>query len=268
MDLHFEAYGHGRGEPLIILHGLLGSADNWHSVGSKLAPSLQVFSLDQRNHGRSPHSFEMDYAVMAEDVRHFIKSQGISEAFVMGHSMGGKTAMQLALGHPMVVRKLIIVDMSPRPYSPRHREILARMLSLDLSHFQTRQQMEAALAPAVDDLSTRRFLLKNAVREDSGGFRWRIGLEEILQNLPQLTAAVSSDRPFEKPALFIRGEKSDYLFEDDWPLIQRLFPQASLQTIRGAGHLVHVEETELFVKSVLEFLLQAAQRGISRISKP
>ena len=256
MDLHFEAYGHGRGEPLIILHGLFGSADNWHAVCSKLAPSLKVFSLDQRNHGRSPHSPDMDYALMAQDVLHFIQSQGISEAFVMGHSMGGKTAMQLALLHPSVVRKLIVVDMSPRSYSPGHREILARLLALDLSHFQTRQQMEAALAPAVSDLSTRRFLLKNAVREDSGGFRWRIGLEEILQNLPQLTAALSSDRPFEKLALFIRGEKSDYLLEDDWPLIQRLFPQASLQTIPGAGHLLHVEETELFLKTVQEFLFR------------
>src|SRR5690348_16572379 len=118
MHLHFEAYG--RGEPLIVLHGLLGSADNWHSVCSRLAPPLKAFALDQRNHGRSPHHPAMDYAVMAADVGEFLQTQGISEAFILGHSMGGKTAMQLALSHPEVVRKLIIVDMAPRGFAPRH----------------------------------------------------------------------------------------------------------------------------------------------------
>lgn len=254
MQLHFETYG--RGEPLVILHGLLGSADNWHSVCSKLAPNLKVFALDQRNHGRSPHSFEMDYVLMAEDVRDFIQTQGLTDAFVMGHSMGGKTAMQLALLHPDLVRKLIVVDMSPRADSPRQRDILARLLSLDLAHFQTRQQMEAALAPAIPDAPTRQFLLKNAVRQGSGGFQWRIGLHQILQNHLRLIEAVSSDCTFAKPALFIRAEKSDYLSEKDFPSIKELFPQGRLETIPGAGHLVHVEKTEAFVRAVLEFLIQ------------
>ncbi len=254
MKLHVATYGHG--EPLVILHGLFGSADNWHSVCQRLAPHLRVFALDQRNHGRSPQSFEMDYTVMAEDVGEFLGEQGLAEAFVMGHSMGGKTAMQLALLHPALVRKLVVVDMAPRPFEPRHRQILQRMLALDLSSFHSRLEMESALAPAIPDRATRQFLLKNVVRTDAGGFRWRIGLEQIAKNQPRLIQAVSSDRRFDKPALFIRGEKSDYLLPEDLPEIQELFPQAFLRTIAGAGHLVHVEQTELLLKAVLEFLSQ------------
>lgn len=253
MQLHHEAYG--QGEPLIVLHGLLGSADNWHSVCKSLAPHFKVFALDQRNHGQSPHSSTMDYALMAEDVGHFIQSQNLAGAFVMGHSMGGKTAMTLALVQPAEVRKLVVVDMAPRSYPPRHRQILDAMLALDLAQFQSRREMEAALAPAIPELSNRQFLLKNATRDLTGRFHWRIGLREISQSYPRLAQAVTSDRPFEGPALFIRGERSDYLREDDFAAIQTLFPQARLQTIPGAGHLVHVDQTELFVKSVQEFLL-------------
>src|SRR6266568_8494129 len=130
MDLHFEAYG--RGEPLIILHGLFGSLENWRSISERLAANFRVFALDQRNHGRSPHSFEMDYRLMADDVRRFILTQQIAEALVLGHSMGGKTAMQLALLHPTAVRKLVVVDIAPRSYPPHHDKILAGVLSLDL----------------------------------------------------------------------------------------------------------------------------------------
>lgn len=255
MELHFAAYG--QGEPLILLHGLLGSLDNFHSVSLKLSAQLKVFALDLRNHGRSPHSSEMDYTLMAQDVRSFLERQGVPDALVLGHSMGGKVAMQLALLYPESVRKLIVADIAPHRYPPRHQKILTGMASLDLGHLQTRKEMEAALAPAVPDLGTRQFLLKNVVREGLGAFHWRIGLKEIIQNYLPLTEAVTSDRAFHKPTMFLRGEISDYLVPEDMHSIRRLFPEARLETIPGAGHLLHTENPARFVKSVQDFLLNS-----------
>lgn len=252
MNLHFESYG--QGEPLVILHGLLGSADNWHSIATKLASHFRVYTLDQRNHGHSPHSSEMDYSLLAQDAHDFIKSQGLADALVLGHSMGGKTAMQMALLYPRQVRRLVVVDIAPRGYAPRHWSMLQAMASLDLAHSRTRSELESALAPVVADLSTRQFLLKNAVRTETGHFDWRIGLRQIIQNYSRLTEALNGERPFDKPTLFIRGQKSDFLFESDLPDISRLFPRARLRTIPAAGHLVHVQNAEAFLKVVLEFL--------------
>jgi pimeloyl-ACP methyl ester carboxylesterase len=252
MQLHFEAAG--QGEPLIILHGLFGSLENWRPMSKRLAEHFKVFALDQRNHGRSPHSFQMDYALMAEDVRDFLTAQSLKDACVLGHSMGGKTAMQLALSHPDLVRKLVIADMAPQRGFGRHEKMIEGLRALDLARFETRKEIENALAPAVPDLSTRQFLLKNIARKTEGGFSWKIGLEEIHQNYGRLTEAIDSSAPFAKPALFIRGETSDYLLEGDWPSIQRLFPQAALRTIPGVGHLVHVENEQAFYELVTQFL--------------
>ena len=251
MRLHFEAAGHG--EPLIILHGLFGSLENWRPMSRRLAEHFKVFALDQRNHGQSPHSFQMDYPLMAEDAQHFLTAQGFGDTYLLGHSMGGKTAMQLALSHPDSVRKLVVVDMAPRQGLGRHERIIEGMRSLDLPRFQTRKDIENALAPAVPDLSTPQFLLKNIARGSEGGFSWKLGLEEIHLNYGRLTQAIESSTPFSKPALFIRGETSDYLLDDDWPVIQRFFPQAVLRTIPGAGHLVHVEKPQAFYELVTEF---------------
>ena len=169
--------------------------------------------------------------------------------------MGGKTAMQFALLYPELVRRLIVADMAPRRYSPRHAKIIVGMLSLDLNRFESRKDMEAALAPAVPDIVTRQFLLKNVVRVDETGFRWRIGLEQIRSNYARLLEPVTSDRPFDKPALFIRGATSDFLTETDFPLIQSLFTQATMETIPEAGHLLHVQKPDLFVKFVQDFLV-------------
>jgi esterase len=252
VDLHFETYG--RGEPLIILHGLLGSLENWRSISARLAAHFKVIAVDQRNHGRSSHNSAMDYLLMAEDVRDLMDAHKFSDAFVLGHSMGGKTAMQLALLHPAAVRRLVVVDIAPRVYAPRHEKIINSMLSLDLRQFQSRKEMEAALAPAIPEVATRQFLLKNVAHDSSGGFRWKIGLAEIKQNYPRLTEAVTGEKPFRNPTLFLRGEKSDVLLESDFASIQHLFPRARLQTIAGAGHLVHAENPDGFMQAVLEFL--------------
>lgn len=255
MQLHFQTYG--RGEPLIILHGLLGSLDNWHSTSQKLAEHFQVWAVDQRNHGHSPHSPEMSYAIMAEDIRDFMQAHGVARAHLLGHSMGGKTAMQLALLHPKRVTKLIVADIAPRAYSPRHDRMLAGLLALDPAAFASRHEMEAALAPWVADLATRRFLLKNVARA-GGGFQWRIGLREIHRNYGRLGAALTGERPFAGPALFLRGEQSDYLRETDLPLIRALFPRAQMRTIPHSGHLLHAENPAAFLEAVMGFLGRTA----------
>lgn len=255
MQLHFKESGQGRA--VILLHGLFGSSDNWHPIALRLAESFHVFAVDQRNHGQSPHSDAMNYSLMAGDLETFMASRGLASAMVVGHSMGGKTAMQFALQFPERVEKLIVADMAPRAYAPAHEKIFAAQLALDLKSFATRPEIEDALAPEIPDLVLRRFLLKNLGRDAAGEFFWKIHLRSMAENYPHLRAPVSPVRPFAGPALFIRGGKSNYLNPEDEPLIFEFFPQAKLQTIPGAGHWVHTEAPAEFLRLTLDFLRAA-----------
>lgn len=252
MRLHFRSYG--QGEPLIILHGLFGSLENWRSISLKLSEHFQVFAVDQRNHGQSPHAPEMNYELMAGDLAEFIKAHHLPPINLMGHSMGGKTAMQFALLYPALVDKLIVVDMSPRAAQPRHEQILNALLALDITTAKARRELEQALAPSIPDFATRQFLLKNLKRESNGRFHWQAGLQEIQQNYAQLSQAVGDGRTFDGPALFLRGETSTYLAEQDLPDILRLFPKAELRNVSRAGHLPHVENAPEFVEQIMRFL--------------
>jgi len=252
MQLHFKQLGHG--EPLVLLHGLFGSSDNWQPIALRLSEKFQVFAVDHRNHGQSPHSAEMNYPLMAGDVEKFMAARGIESASVIGHSMGGKTAMQLALQFPSRVAKLVVADMAPRAYAPAHDKIFAALLALDLPSFQTRQQIEDALAPEIPNLVLRRFLLKNLGRNADGKFFWKINLSGLAQNYLKLGEPVAVSAPFTKPALFLRGGKSKYLKPEDEPLIRELFPLAQIQTIAGAGHWVHADQPEEFLRRLLDFL--------------
>jgi esterase len=252
MQLHFKQSGQGRA--VILLHGMLGSSDNWHPIALRLAESFHVFTVDQRNHGQSPHSDEMNYPLMAGDVNEFMASRGLDAAAVIGHSMGGKTAMQLALQFPGKVEKLVVADMAPRAYAPAHEKILAAQLALDLKSFSSRQEIEDALAPEIPDLILRRFLLKNLGRNSGGEFFWKINLRGIAENYLQLREPLSAPVPFAKPALFIRGERSDYISAADEPLIYELFPLSDIQTIVGAGHWIHADKPEKFLQCILQFL--------------
>jgi esterase len=252
MQLYFKEYGQGRA--LILLHGLLGSLDNWHSVAQRLAERFHIFALDQRNHGQSPHSTEMNYPLMAADLDEFLMTRGIASAFVIGHSMGGKTAMQFALQFPGKVEKLLVEDIAPRAYLPVHEKIFAALLALDLSKFKERQEIENALAPEIPGLVLRRFLLKNLGRNPDGTFFWKNNLRGISENYTYLGEPLTSAVPFEKPALFIRGGKSDYLKLEDEPLIRQLFPRAEIKTIAEAGHWAHGDKPEEFLRLALDFL--------------
>jgi esterase len=253
MELHYREYG--AGSPLIILHGLFGNADNWSTLARKFGERYNTFTPDLRNHGQSPHVAEMDYSAMAGDIRLFLEQQLLDSAFVMGHSMGGKVAMLMALDHPELVDKLVVVDMSVRAYSGGHQEIFDAMFGLDLAHIKTRKDAEEALALRLDQVDILQFLLKNLIYDKHlEGYKWRINLPVIYENYERILEALQSDKRFDKPALFIHGARSNYLQESDKPLILRMFPQATFLPIADAGHWVHAEKPSELFEAVINFL--------------
>jgi len=244
----------GDGKPLIILHGLFGSLDNWLSIAKELTDTYQIFLVDQRNHGMSPHSDEFNYGVMAEDLKEFIKEHNIDRPYILGHSMGGKTAMKFALQHGDMWEKLIVVDISPKAYPVHHDVILEGLSAIDVDALKSRGQADKKLAEYVSDFGTRQFLLKNLNRKKSGGFEWKINLPVIKDNIEIIGEGMEEQLAIEKDVLFIRGEKSDYIKNDDVILITQHFPNAKLETVKNAGHWVHAEQPEALLDIMKTFL--------------
>ena len=252
MQLHFQAQGHGT--PLIILHGFLGSLDNWQTVSPRLSSRFTVFTVDLRNHGLSPHDETINYDVMSHDVFEFLEQHSLPSVHIAGHSMGGKVAMQFATDHTERVDKLIVVDMAPRTYEPLQRPVLDALRSIDLSVHKSFGEVDAALMTAIPETAMRRFLLKNLMRDRRTGLRWKINLEAISRNYDGLAKAIAPRRKFEKPACFIRAGRSNYIKDDDVRLIKDIFPAAVIVTVADAGHWVHVDAPEKFLKIVMDFL--------------
>jgi esterase len=252
MRLHYESYGEG--PPLIILHGLFGSLDNWRTISRKFGRYYQVFTLDLRNHGRSPHSDDFNYPLMAEDLRGFMDEHSLRSVCLLGHSMGGKAAMQFAVTYPDRVEKLVVVDIAPKDYQPRHDDILHALVSLDLGAFARRTEIDGALKTAIPDNAVRQFLLTNLVRNEADVFIWRMNLGAIAQHYSKIIRGLNSDRSFDKPVLFLKGENSDYIQHEDYALIAWFFPLAHLVTVSGAGHWVQAEAPAKFLSVVLDFL--------------
>lgn len=238
----------------MILHGLFGSSDNWHSLANLFAQTHFVLVPDARNHGLSPWSNHSDYAAMVEDTKKLLPQHDIAASSILGHSMGGKTAMEFALLHPESVEKLIVVDIAPRAYPGHHDAIFSALASLDLADFSNRKQIDEALELKVPDESLRKFLLKNLRRNAGDTFSWKMNFNGILANYGNILAAISGGRTFEKPTLFIRGEYSDYVRMDDLDSISTLFPAVQIVTIQGAGHSVHADQPDKFMEIVEEFL--------------
>ena len=252
IQLHHTALGSG--DPLVVLHGLLGSHQNLLPVCRTFAEHFHVFAIDQRNHGHSPHHDEMRYSAMADDIARFMDRHQLAAAHVLGHSMGGKTAMQFALNHPDRVRRLIVVDMAPRACGPRFAKLLDVLRELRLEDFKSRREADQALAAAVPEESLRLFLLKNLSPDGHGGYRWRINLSGIAGNYNNLREAIHCGVPFAGATLFLLGGDSDYVGESDRAEIHRLFPAAQFTSIAGAGHWVHAEKPVEFGATVLKFL--------------
>jgi len=252
MELNYKSFG--QGNPVIILHGLFGTLDNWQSIAKVLAEDRLVFIIDQRNHGRSPHLDGMSYPLLAEDLRAFMEAHWIYRANIIGHSMGGKTAMQFALHYPDMVDKLAIIDIAPKAYAGGHEDIFQALLALDLSTLDSRQQAETFLAARIDNPAVLQFLLKNLTRSATGDYAWKMNLPVIHQHYQAILAAIAGDEPFDGPTLFIRGERSAYIRDNDFGDIRQWFPKATLHTIPQAGHWVHAEAPDAVIAALEDFL--------------
>ena len=233
----------GSGSAICLLHGLFGAARNFGAMQRRLATRFRVIALDLRNHGASSHAEGMSYIGMAEDVRETLAALGALPAMILGHSMGGKVAMRLALAHEEAVRALVVADIAPVPYPPHHREMTAAMLSLPLGLGLTRQTADAALAPSVPDPQLRGFLLQNLIVGEKPS--WRNGLAEIAGAMAEIEdfPLLPGER-YEGPALFVAGERSDYIRPEHHAVIRALFPKAGFATVPGAGHWLHADNPE------------------------
>jgi len=251
MKLFFRQQGQGK--PLIILHGLLGSSDNWHTLGRFFSEHFSVYLVDQRNHGQSPHSDEFNYKALTEDLEEFLKENKIEQPHIIGHSMGGKTAMNFAVKNPTAVDKLIIVDIVPKYYVVRHDRLVEGMKAIPLSEITTRPEAEVILAGYEPDPAVRQFLLKNLSRDSEGKFVWKVNLPAIDANLDAIGEGMRYKGKFDGPALFVNGKKSNYFAAGDNELIKKIFPQAQFISL-DTGHWVQAEKPQEFSQTVLQFL--------------
>lgn len=267
MELHYRQLG--QGYPMIILHGLYGSGDNWLTIAKALSGICEVYLPDLRNHGRSPHDPKHDYATLASDLLQFMQRLDLERAIILGHSMGGKTAMWFATENPGRVSHLIVVDVSPASYHDQpanlgnmqvHQTIMNTIRETDLSNIQSLKEAEERLAGNIPDRSLRQFLMKNLERIPEAGYHWRLNIDALINNLDHLIdgldmekIAGQSYRQF--PALFIHGDRSSYVGESDKQLIRKLFPLAQILSVKGGSHWLHAEKPDTVIKAVKHFVM-------------
>jgi len=269
MDLFFRE--EGAGFPIVIVHGLYGSSDNWLTVGKKLSTNYLVYMIDQRNHGRSPNSDDHSYEALKEDLAVFFNARKIDKAILIGHSMGGKTAMAFAADYPERIEKLVVVDIAPKDYFLLndesqyylHKNIMQAMLELDFNNMSTRKDIENYLLQHIDSHSIVQFLLKNVHRKkENHQFEWRLNVRVLYDHLDEIISGVNErwfeDRSpiFNYPVLFIKGAHSNYIIPEDYSLIRRIYPHASIHEIPDAGHWLHAEQPKLFMEVLENFLHQ------------
>ena len=254
MELKYREYG--QGQPLIILHGLFGQSDNWNTLAKRFADNdFRVFTIDQRNHGLSPHSSVWHYQAMAEDLNEFIKAHQLHQPIIIGHSMGGKTVMFFELLFSHIAKQLVVVDIAPKAYEPHHNVVLQALNAVDLNSITTRKEAEAVLNEYITDFGTKQFLLKNIYWKDDESKRmaWRFNLETITKEHNNISVEIP-DGTSDTDTLFIRGEKSNYILDSDLDLIKQHFSRYQLKTIANSGHWVHAEQPDAFFNCVMAFI--------------
>lgn len=256
MQLHYQTLGQAPAQnkipPLVLLHGLFGSADNWGTVAKHFSQHQQVISVDLRNHGRSPHHDSQTYDDMANDLLALCDTLGLEQINLLGHSLGGKVAMQFATQYPNRINKLIVVDMAIRTYADVQTYLMDAMMAIDLTKVQTRSEVDERLSDSIENVKVRHFLLMNLVKID-GQLQWRINLPALKANYPTIRQAVCESAQFEQPCLFIRGSHSDYVRDDDIEPIKARFTQAKFASL-PTGHWVHAEQPHAFIALVAQFI--------------
>lgn len=250
MKLAFKKMGAGR--PFIILHGLFGSSDNWQTLGKRFAEDFQVYLIDQRNHGRSPHSETFTYDAMAGDLNDFMIEENLDEAIILGHSMGGKTAMRFAQLYPEKVDKLIVADMGVKKYPIHHQKVLEAFHSLELGSLESRKDADKAVAHLIPEFGVRQFILKNLYRKNKDEFGWRVNFQVIDEEMDNILAALPK-QSVDITALFVYGNKSDYIEDGDKVEIQDFFKGAEFVEL-PAGHWLHAEKPDEFYEAVKKFV--------------
>ncbi|MEA3479207.1 MAG: alpha/beta fold hydrolase [Bacteroidota bacterium] len=255
MELFFRSYGEG--QPIIILHGILGISDNWVTFGKRLAENnYRVIIPDQRNHGHSPHSHAFNYYALVDDLAEFVDEHKLENPIIIGHSMGGKVVMRYTLENPGIVSRIIIVDVSLRTYvnHTHHQQLIRAMLDIDLVKYRNRKDVASTLSETVSSERIRQFLLKNLFWKDKDKLGWRLNLESLYENLESMYDGVYFSTRFDGPALFIRGAQSGYVSDDDHRAIFGSFPKAEIKSIENGTHWVHADEPEKFYQLVIDFL--------------
>lgn len=243
------------GKVVCILHGLFGQSDNWQTHANKLSSYFRVITIDQRNHGHSDWHHEFSYKHLAEDLERLIQHLNIDTFHLIGHSMGGKTAMHYAQLYPNRLEKLIIVDIGIKKYPFHHQEIIEGIRSVKLSNINSRSEAEEAMKPFISSTGVRQFLLKNLYWKEKGQLGWRMNVDVLEAEMDEILSEVPKKEVWIQ-TLFIRGELSNYILEEDWDEIEQVFPDSELVTIENSGHWVHAEASEVFLEKVLEFLIR------------
>jgi esterase len=243
----------GDGPPLLILHGLFGSADNWQTLAKSFAQDFKVYLIDQRNHGHSPQSKEDSYALMADDLFELIAEEGLRDVKLIGHSMGGKTIMHFAQQYAFLIEKMIVADMGIKSYPPHHDDVFAGLFAVDVDRCESRQQAEERLSVHVHEPDTRQFLLKNLYWKEQRKLAWRFNLPVLFDCRSEFMKALPPTK-IECDTLFLRGAKSHYILNEDMAAIRELVPHASFDTIENAGHWLHAQQPQVFLEKCLRFL--------------
>lgn len=251
MQLNYKQFG--TGEPLIILHGLLGSLDNWQTIAKKLAEHYSVYIIDQRNHGKSPHSETFNYEILADDLLNFYTEHDLKSATLLGHSMGGKTVMLFALLHPEKVTKLIVADAAPVDYEDRHSIIFEALLSADLESAKTRNDVQQHIEKYLKNPANIQFLMKGLDRDSQHHFVWRFNVKTLHKAYNAIMGFPETNRIFKKPSLFLKGEKSDYITAENYRQIAHYFPNNEITEIANAGHWLHADNPADFIEAVIAF---------------
>jgi esterase len=243
----------GKGTPLLILHGLFGSSDNWFSLSKVFAERFRVFTIDQRNHGQSPHTPEHNYEVLTKDLEEFVQQHSLQKPIIIGHSMGGKTAMNFALRNSGNLAKLIVVDIMPKAYPVHHDRILEGLKSIDVAQLKSRTEADAQLEKFVRDPGVRQFLLKSLTRKEDATFEWRINLTALDQNIESMASGLVFDGQYNGPTLMIKGAKSNYYAAGDEQIVSKFFPNTTWVTL-DTSHWVQAEKPQEFADAVLNFI--------------